>query len=302
MPNATVEAWLQDLEVRGRTAGTIRSYQSALRAFTKHTADVEAKELSATELKSYLAWLRGRGVSAATIKGHYAAIASYLDYLVHEGFLDVNPVPGFRTRYLDRLQTTAKPEHRRLLTIEEARTLVRGTMDLRTRAILAVLFKTGVRREELSSIDVTDIDWQRGSISLKPHAKRTNTLVYFDDETNRLLKRWIVLQQARTKEAVGPLFGNQRGQRLGANGIYNLVTAAAERWGLHNPSGPVRERFTPHCARHWFTTHLRRAGLPDNYIAELRGDSDARTMDTYTHIDHDELRLAYLTAIPQLNL
>jgi integrase/recombinase XerD len=180
--------------------------------------------------------------------------------------------------------------------------LVRGTMDIRARTVLTVLFKTGIRREEASAIDVDDIDWKRGSITLKPQAKRTNCVVYFDDETGRLLKRWLALRTVRGGTQRGPLFMNQRGTRLGTNGIYNLVTNAAQRWNLHDPEGPVRDRFTPHCCRHWFTTQLRRAAMPDYMIAELRGDADARTMDIYTHIDHDELREAYLAKIPQLNI
>ena len=85
--------------------------------------------------------------------------------------------------------------------------------------------------------------------------------------------------------------------------IYNLVTKYAKRLGIHNPkSKDLRKKFTPHCCRHWFTTHLRKAGMPREHIKELRGDSRSETMDIYHHIDRKELRDSYLAHIPQLGI
>ena len=80
------------------------------------------------------------------------------------------------------------------------------------------------------------------------------------------------------------------------------VNKHAIRLGLHDTSAGLEQRFGPHCFRHWFTTHLRRSGMPREYIKELRGDSRSETIDIYDHIDHEELRKAYLTAIPRLGI
>jgi integrase/recombinase XerD len=75
----------------------------------------------------------------------------------------------------------------------------------------------------------------------------------------------------------------------------------AEKVGLHDPVSPrLEDHFTPHCCRHWFTTHLRRAGMPREFIQELRGDKRRDAIDIYDHIDMDELRRAYLAYIPKL--
>jgi integrase/recombinase XerD len=77
----------------------------------------------------------------------------------------------------------------------------------------------------------------------------------------------------------------------------------AQRVGLHNQkSSRPEDHFSPHCFRHWFTTHLRRAGMDREFIKALRGDRRREAIDIYDHIDREELRHAYLAFIPQLGL
>jgi integrase/recombinase XerD len=64
----------------------------------------------------------------------------------------------------------------------------------------------------------------------------------------------------------------------------------------------MEDHFSPHCCRHWFTTHLRRAGMKREFIQELRGDRRRDAIDIYDHIDKEELREAYLAYIPQLGI
>jgi len=105
------------------------------------------------------------------------------------------------------------------------------------------------------------------------------------------------------KKSCQALFLNAEGERLNRSGVYNLVTEAARRAGLHDPSSErLEDHFTPHCCRHWMCTHLFRAGMRREYIKELRGDSRKEAFDLYNHIDLKELKEAYLAAIPQLGL
>ena len=142
-----------------------------------------------------------------------------------------------------------------------------------------------------------------GSIRLKPTPKRTNRTVFFDDETAFILHRWLTARASRNSKNVKALFINNEGGRLNRNGVYTVVIKAAERIGLHNPSSERSEdHFGPHCCRHWFTTHLRRAGMSREFIQELRGDVRREAIDIYDHIDKKELRESYLAHIPQLGI
>jgi integrase/recombinase XerD len=176
--------------------------------------------------------------------------------------------------------------------------LINSTMDLRDKAIIALLAKIGVRRNELISLEVSDVGLIEQKIRLKPTAKRSNRTVFFDDETAWILKRWLRVREGMNKKRPPALFLSDGGTRINRNGVYLVVTNAAERVGLHK-LGSVRmeDHFSPHCCRHWFTTHLRRAGMRREFIQELRG-----AIDIYDHIDLKELRESYLAHIPQLGI
>jgi integrase/recombinase XerD len=78
---------------------------------------------------------------------------------------------------------------------------------------------------------------------------------------------------------------------------------AATRIGLHDPASPLLEkRFTPHCARHFFSTWLYRAGMEERYIAWLRGDAPRGAMGPYVHIDPEDVRKSYLAHVPRLGV
>jgi len=82
-----------------------------------------------------------------------------------------------------------------------------------------------------------------------------------------------------------------------------IVEKHASRVGLHNPgSKSLEDLFTSHCCRHWFTTRLMRAGMPRDFIKELRGDVRHEVIDIYNHIDKKELKESYLAHIPQLGI
>jgi integrase/recombinase XerD len=190
-----------------------------------------------------------------------------------------------------------------LISVEEMSMLVNSVIDVRDRAILALLAKTGLRRNELISLNITDINWTEQSIALqrKQFKKRSGRTVFFDDETARLLKRWL-MQRKNIHPDTPALFVGERG-RLKRHGVYQMVVKYATNVGLHNPkSTKVEDHFTPHNCRHWFTTWLRRAGMDREFIKVLRGDRRREAIDIYDRIDRDELRRAYLAFVPRLGL
>ncbi|MCU4971159.1 tyrosine-type recombinase/integrase [Halobacteria archaeon AArc-m2/3/4] len=305
-----IDDFVEDALLQGLSEGTLATYESNLRYFFEYT-NLEANEIEKSDLKSFLYHLReekdGRrgnenGVAKRTINAYFSALSSFYSYLVYEEKVDRNPIPPFRERYLKKNDSSAK-ESRQLISVAEMSGLVLATLNTRNKAIILLLAKTGIRRKELILIDVSDIDWEDQSIKLKPRAKRSNRTVFFDEECARYLKKWMKVRE-REKPETDALFINQEGDRLLKNGVYNAVTKNAERVGLHDPdSDDLEERFTPHCCRHWFTTHLRRSDMKREYIKELRGDNrEQDSMDVYNHLDKEELKEAYLAHIPKLNI
>jgi integrase/recombinase XerD len=188
--------------------------------------------------------------------------------------------------------------------VEEMSLLINSVVDTRDKAIMAVLAKTGVRRGELIAMDVEDVNWPEQSITLKRNRfkKRSGRTVFFDDETGRLLRRWLS-QRQRLGVKTSALFVGEHGERLKRNGVYSMVAKHAYRVRLHDPkSRRPEDHLSPHCFRHWFTTHLRRAGMDREFIKALRGDRRREAIDIYDRIDRDELRRAYLAYVPQLGV
>ena len=303
-----VEMFLEDCHIRGLTERTIDNYASNLKTFFNRVKR-PALRVNLSELRRFLTWLRDeRDLADSTLSMYYSALQSFYEYLEFEGYIESNPVPRFRRRYLSFLRRNRRGSsgnsERQLISIDEMRRLINSIMKSRDKAVVTLLAKTGIRRQELVNIDIDDIDWIEQTVTLKPTAKRTNPIVFFDDECGRILRRWLQTRNNwHVNENMKALFVNEQRMRLNRNGIYNLVTKYAERLGLHDPhSKHLRKKFTPHCCRHWFTTHLRRAGMPREHIKELRGDSRSETMDIYYHIDRKELRDSYLAHIPQLGI
>jgi integrase/recombinase XerD len=99
------------------------------------------------------------------------------------------------------------------------------------------------------------------------------------------------------------LFPSRLESRISTRQIDTIIERHAARVGLHNPkSKSLEDRFTPHCCRHWFTTHLIRAGMTREFVKELRGDARREAIDIYNHIDRKELQESYLAHIPQLGI
>lgn len=307
VPSHLIAQFGEDCITRGLTPETARRYLSSLKIFNNYLEenDLNLIETDRNTLRNFINYLRAdRGVSQRTIETYFAAMASFFGYLEYERYIEKNPVYEVRKRYLQKYKDNDDGQVRKLISVEEMAKLINLTMGVRDRAIISLLAKTGIRRNELIKLDVDDINWIEQSIRLKPTAKRTNRTIFFDDETALVLHRWIKSsEEARKKFKTKALFISNKGGRLNRNGVYLAVTRPAEKIGLHNPdSKRMEDHFSPHCCRHWFTTHLRRAGMPREFIQELRGDVRKEAIDIYDHIDKKELRESYLAHVPQLGI
>ena len=296
----------KDCLIRGMSPLSVKSYVYNVEKFNKYLDErgLHLLRVGKDELRDYLEYQRyERGLHQKTVENNFTTLSSFYEYLAYEGFLEVNPVLQVRKRYLRRYKDNDDGQTRQLISLEDMTRLINSTLDARDKAIITLFAKTGIRRKELIALDVDDIEWVEQSIRLKPTAKRTNRTVFFDDETSFILRRWLRVRESRNKDGSKALFINNRGERIQRSGVSRMVEKVALQVGLHDPnSDRMEDHFSPHCCRHWFTTHLRRAGMPREFIQELRGDARKEAIDIYDHIDRKELRESYLAHIPQLGI
>jgi integrase/recombinase XerD len=300
-----ITIFAQDLELRGMAPGTCKTYCRVLRQFSRYF-EAQGKlvqDVGKPELKDWLHYLRlERGLKTTSIEVDFAILTSFYDYLLDEEMIKANPIPAFRRRNLHSYKKAQERGIRKLISVEEASRLVHSIIDSRDKAIVLMLLKTGVRRHELADLDIQDVDLQTMTMQLKPTPKRTNRTVFFDYEALEVLEWW--LETRSRMLCVEPaLFVGTGGFRLKPDSINRIVEEHAVRVGLHDlNSKKIEDRLTAHCCRHWFTTHLRRAGMPREFIQELRGDVRREAIDIYDHIDKEELRKSYLAHVPQLGV
>ncbi len=298
-----IDDFLQDLDLSGKTKITVLHYGYCLKNYAAYLAGKDPLCADKNTLRGFIGYLKAQGKAQKTIENYFSVLSSFYEYLVFEGKTAANPVIAVRKRYLRRYKDNDDGQARKLISVEDMANLINCTMDIRDKAVITLLAKTGIRRHELVELDVSDIDLIENKIRLKPTAKRTNRTVFFDNEYSFILRRWLKVREDMNPMGSPALFLNAEGERLNRSGVYNLVVEAAQRIGLHDPASKrLEDHFGPHCCRHWFCTHLFRAGMRREYIKELRGDSRKDAFDIYNHIDLKELKESYLACIPQLGI
>ena len=301
-PNDLLDRFHEDCNLRGMV--TTMDYVYRTKAYC---AFLEARgktplNVDRDDLRAFLAQLKDKGLKFSTIEVIYTCLSAFYEFLIIEELVEYNPILPFRKYYLRRYKNDSDSEIRKLIGVEDASRLVNSILDSRDKCILVLLFKTGMRVGELSSLDVNDVDLDKGIVTLKIKKKRTNRVLFLDNEAIVVLHNWLAARKKRKGAESQALFLSKTGTRITKRTIENAIEKHAERVGLHNPGARLEERFTPHCCRHWFVTHLLRAGMSRDFVKELRGDTRGEAIDIYNHIDKKELRESYLAHIPQLGI
>jgi len=306
MDNLT-EDFLKDCKIRGMSPRSLPGYKSALKMYGIYLQANKLNILQADRdsLRGFIEYMRDdRQVSQRTLAATFSVLSSFYEYLVYEDRISLNPVLPVRKRYLKVYKDTCDGHNeRQIISVEDMANIINSTLNLRDKAMITFLAKTGIRRHELVDLDISDVDLIENSARLKPTGKRSNRTVFFDDECAMLLRRWMRIRGGLDCGDEKALFLSSWGTRISRNDVYLTVSKAAQRVGLHDPSSErLEDHFGPHCCRHWFCTHLFRAGMRREFIKELRGDSRKEAFDLYNHIDLKELKEAYLACIPQLGV
>jgi integrase len=147
--------------------------------------------------------------------------------------------------------------------VDDASRLVNSILDSRDKCILLLLFKTGMRVGELISLDMSDVDLDKGEVTLKLKKKRSNRVLFLDNEAITVLQRWLAARKNPKGSENQALFLSKIGTRITKRSTEEIIEKHAERVGLHDlQADRLEDRFTPHCCRHWFITHLLAHQLP----------------------------------------
>jgi tyrosine recombinase XerC len=290
---SAVEGFLTHLRAeRGLSPNTLRAYASDLASFERWAGRKELDPLGIDhrDIRRYLADLDRARYARRTIGRRLSALKAFLGYCVRQGVIANDPAAVLSAPKPEgRLPRTVRPELlQRLLEAPDAAT----PLGLRDRAILELLYATGIRVGELVGLDVDDLDLEQGLVTVMGKGSRERT-VPLHRVASRSLRDYLRDARPRlAKQASSALFLGRTGKRLGARG----VRARVDSYLRDLASG---ERVTPHMLRHSFATDLLEAGADLRTVQELLGHVALSTTQTYTHLSTTRLKEIHRGAHPR---
>ena len=280
-------------KVKQASANTVSSYMRDIRQFADWLRDTEeADVVEATQLNisDYLAHLDEEGRSAATKSRCLASLKNFYAYLVSSGFLEKTPVVSIKVergeKKMPQILTGREIE---LLLAQPACVDPKGYRD---KAMLEVMYATGLRVTELIDLDITDVNLEQGivkcagtkktrAIPLYPAALKALT-VYVRDIRNGML--------ADPEERA--LFVNIGGVRMSRQGFWKILKH-------YQATARIEKEITPHTLRHSFAVHLLENGADIGSVQELMGHSDISSTQMYTHMINQKLKSVYEKCHPK---
>jgi integrase/recombinase XerD len=276
---AEIDRFLDGLQdERQYATNTVAAYRNdlhQLKTFLNDNAcEVSWHAVTPDVARDYLNHLWDRGYSPATVARKVSATRSFFDFLLNEQVVSSNPLDPIGTPRVDRPSPDPLPDEAvaRLLALpEEGAPPVR----LRNRALLAMLYATGLRASEVAGLDVQDVSVASSSVRCLSRGKER--IVPLSTQAQEALEAYlshgrIHLLLDRGEPA---LFLNQRGERLTRQGVWLLVQEVAEDAG-------VELKVNPQLLRHTFASHLLSEGVEVGEVQELMGHSSVYTTQAYT--------------------
>lgn len=284
--------FLEYLEVeRGRSLKTIENYSHYLNRFDEFAGEVKVDKITLDTISKWRQWLNryvtddGRSISRTTQNYHLIAMRSFLRYLVKRDITSLSPdkielavAKRPQVSFLDkdevhRLMETVKPDTQ---------------TGKRDRAILALLFSTGLRVSELVALNRDSINLERGEFSVRGKGQKDRP-VYLSDSATAILAEYL---QGR-KDDFDPLFIHFSGSKSELEGgeYTRLTTRSIQRIvEKYSKLAGITKHVTPHTLRHSFATDLLMNGADIRSVQGLLGHSNISTTQVYTHITDPHLK------------
>jgi integrase/recombinase XerD len=280
------EEYLDHLRVeRGLAPNSLLAYGRDLARLARFAESRKQTPLSLRQqdLSEFIGDLRTAGLSARSAARVVHALRGFYRFLVREGRLQQDPMENLRAprafRALPRYLTPNQVEA--LLAAPDTKT----PLGLRDRAILEVLYATGLRVSELTSLRPVDLDLEVGILTCFGKGRKER-LVPIGSEARAWVTRYLEEVRGRARQAGTSLFVSQRGGRLSRMGLWGIVRR-------HAVAAGVAGVLTPHVLRHSFASHLLERGADLRALQAMLGHADISTTQIYTHISRERLRRIY---------
>ena len=289
-----IEEFLEYIhEVKQTSANTEASYRRDLTKLVKYLEMQGVNDMtkaSIANLQSYILYLEKNDFAAATVSRNIASIKSLYHYLFKQGLVKEDISEKLRSPKIEKKM----PE---VLTTDEVNRLLdqpRGgsLKEIRDRAMLELLYATGIRVSELINLNVEDVNLQVGYLIIRDSHKER--VVPFGAPAKRALVEYIkcARMQLIADSSSNVLFANCQGQPMSRQGFWKIVKYYAKK-------ADITSDITPHTLRHSFAAHLVENGADLRSVQEMLGHSDISTTQIYANMNQNHLREVYSKAHPR---
>jgi len=280
-------------EVKKASPNTLSSYMRdirQLRDYLETHADVTMLNATEEDLADYISWLKDNGKSIATVSRAIASIKNFYGYMKNEGHVEDNPslklVPEKAAQKLPQILTSKEVE---LLLEQPKCTDAKGYRD---RAMLELLYATGIRVSELISLNVTDVNASAGIIRCVSKDKERFIPLY--STAIKALTEYLefVRPQMIAMPNEPALFVNVGGERMSRQGFWKIIKSYQQK-------AHIEKTITPHTLRHSFAAHLLENGADLHSIQEMLGHADISSTQIYSQLVKKQLKDVYIKAHPR---
>ena len=287
---AAVEDFAEYAElVLGRSPNTVKGYVADLRGLAGYVDTFDAFTLDA--LRRWLADAMSAGKSRATLARRTAAARAFSTWAYRRGDISTDAAARLKAPKVNRpLPTVVKGE--RAGDLVEA-----GTADdahpaeyLRDRAMLELLYATGIRVGELTGLNLGDVDLARGLAQVTGKGNKQR-VVPFGEEAAAAVSEWLEFGRAELAGDTQAMFVGSRGGRIDQRQVRRIVERAGQRAGV--------EHVSPHTLRHTTATHMLEGGADLRVVQEMLGHTSLQTTQIYTHVSAQRLKRVYDQAHPR---
>ena len=280
-------------KVKQASSNTISSYMRDIRQFAEWlriNEDIDVVDATQLNIGDYLSHLDQEGRSAATKSRSLASLKNFYAYVVSSGFLERTPVTEIKIdrgeKKIPQILTGREIE---LLLAQPACVDAKGYRD---KAMLAVMYATGIRVTELIDLDVDDVNLEQRIIKCRG-AKKTRVIPLYPAAFKALS---VYLREVRSGMVASmdepALFVNISGVRMSRQGFWKILKH-------YQASAHIEKEITPHTLRHSFAVHLLENGADIGSVQELMGHSDISSTQMYTHMINQKLKSVYEKCHPK---
>ncbi|MGB0732508.1 MAG: tyrosine-type recombinase/integrase [Pontibacterium sp.] len=276
---------------------SLKAYQQDLSNFKAFIgARTSLSTITRQSLYDYVDYLYSQDQAPTTIKRRLACLKAMYKWLEHEGQIELSPFSKFSLKIkvpkrlprnikvgeLKKMASCARADASRLVSQQKEAIKPRDICAFNTLLVIELLFSTGVRVSELTSIQLKDINFFAQSIHIYGKGQRERKVFLTDDEITTLVKAYIHVRNHIAQDH-DFLLVNSHGKPLSSQSARLIVRQNADR-------ANINRRITPHMYRHTTATQLLEAGVDIRYVQQLLGHESIQTTQIYTHVENPSLR------------